>query len=99
MDAKPPIDTDRVDDAVLALLFLGLCERDRISGLARAWKSFDWAAMERLHQKGLIQDPVSRAKSVWFTAEGLQRGESLFYALFASPGEPKSTGQASRPAG
>lgn len=98
MDAKPPIDTDRVDDAVLALLFLGLCERDRISGLARAWKSFDWAAMERLHQKGLIQDPVSRAKSVWFTAEGLQRAEALFYALIARLGEPKSTGQASRPA-
>ena len=45
MDRKPPIDTDRIDDAVLALLLLGLCERDRISGLARAWKSFDWAAM------------------------------------------------------
>lgn len=90
MDPKPPIDTDRIDDAVLALLFLGLCERDRISGLARAWKSFDWAAMERLHQKGLIQDPVSRAKSVWFTAEGLQRAEALYYALFARPEEPGS---------
>jgi hypothetical protein len=88
MARKPPIDTDRIDDAVLALLFLGLCERDRISGLARAWKSFDWAAMERLHHKGLIQDPVSRAKSVGFTAEGLQRAEALYYALFATPEEP-----------
>ena len=26
---------------------------------ARTWKSFDWDAMERLHRKGLISDPVS----------------------------------------
>jgi hypothetical protein len=30
----------------------------------RTWKSFDWAAMERLYTKGLISDPVGKAKSV-----------------------------------
>jgi hypothetical protein len=83
MDPEPAIDTDRIDDAVLALLFLGLCERDRFTGAARAWKTFDWGAMDRLHQKGLIDSPRSKAKSVWFTDEGLKRAEALFYELFA----------------
>lgn len=40
------IDTDRIDDYVLALLLLG-----RHNG-QRVWKSFDWDAMDRLHKKG-----------------------------------------------
>ena len=55
------IDPDRIDEAVLALLFLG--RHDRV----RTWKSFDWATMERLHAKGLISDPVGKAKSAAFT--------------------------------
>ena len=39
------IDTDRIDEAVLALPWLGLHD-----GL-RAWKTFDWDAMGRLHAK------------------------------------------------
>lgn len=82
MKPEPSVDTDRIDEAVLALLFLGICERDRFTGLARAWKGFDWAAMERLYQKGLIHNPVGKAKSVYFTEEGLQRAERLFHELF-----------------
>ncbi len=52
------IDKDKIDDAVLALLYLTL-DRD-----GRAWKGFDWSAMNRLHQKGFIGDPVNKAKSV-----------------------------------
>jgi hypothetical protein len=85
MDAKPRVDTDRIDDAVLALLLLGICGRDRFSGAARAWKSFDWDAMDRLHEKSLIADPVSKAKSVWITEEGMQRAEALFQELFTRP--------------
>jgi hypothetical protein len=72
------IDTDRIDEAVLALLYLGLHDR------CRAWKGFDWAAMDRLHAKGLISDPVGRAKSVVFTEEGLREAERLFRELFAA---------------
>jgi hypothetical protein len=50
------IDTKRVDDAVLALLYLTLHDS------VRAWKSHDWDAMNRLHEKGLISDPVGKAK-------------------------------------
>ena len=70
------IDRDRIDDAVLALLFLG--HHDGI----RTWKSFDWTAMERLHTKGFISDPVSKAQSVAFTDEGLRQSEALFRKLF-----------------
>jgi hypothetical protein len=85
MRSQPSIDTDRIDEAVLALLFLGIWERNRFTGLARTWKSFDWAAMERLHEKGFIHDPVGKAKSVWFTEKGLERSEELFHALFGRP--------------
>jgi hypothetical protein len=70
------LDNDRIDEAVLALLFLG--RHDEI----RTWKSFDWAAMERLHTKGLVSDPVGKAKSVVFTEEGLRQSEELFRKLF-----------------
>lgn len=45
---KLVLDTDRIDDAVLALLHLGLHDG------SRAWKGFDWEAMNRLHEKGMI---------------------------------------------
>lgn len=83
MPPKPPIDFDRIDDAVLALLFLGICDTDRLSGLARARTCFEEEALDRLFEKGLIDDPTDNTKSVWFTQEGLKRAEALFYALFA----------------
>jgi hypothetical protein len=72
------IDTGRIDQAVLALLYLGLHDR------YRAWKGFDWDAMERLHEKGMISNPASKAKSVVFTEEGLREAERLFKELFAA---------------
>ena len=73
------LDTEKIDEAVLALLYLTLHERNR------AWKSFDWDAMNRLHEKGYITDPVGKAKSVALTDEGLREAERLFQALFAKP--------------
>ncbi len=70
------IDKDKIDDAVLALLYLTL-DRD-----GRAWKGFDWSAMNRLHEKGFIGDPVNKAKSVWLTEEGIARSEKLFREMF-----------------
>ncbi len=70
------IDRDKIDDAVLGLLWLTLHEE------RRAWKGFDWAALDRLHQKGLIEDPVNKTKSVILSDEGLRQSERLFRALF-----------------
>ncbi len=72
------IDTNRIDDAVLALMYLGLHGDDR------SWKSFDWDAMNRLHEKQLISNPASKAKSVMLTEEGKRRCEQLFRELFAA---------------
>jgi hypothetical protein len=80
---NPEIDTDRIDDAVLALMYLTLHPAERLSGQLRAWKSFDWDAMQRLHERGLIFDPVGKAKSVVLTDEGRRRCKELFHALFA----------------
>ncbi|MEX0708414.1 MAG: DUF6429 family protein [Woeseia sp.] len=69
-------DVDAVDESVLALAYLTLHDGVRV------WKSFDWDAMNRLHEKGFISDPVSKAKSVVLTEEGLKEAERLFNKLF-----------------
>ena len=71
------IDTDKIDAAVLALMLLGRHDGDR------AWKSFDWAVLDRLHAK-LISNPVGKAKSAMFTEDGLRQDEAHFNRLFAS---------------
>ncbi|MGN7870649.1 MULTISPECIES: DUF6429 family protein [Paracoccus] len=73
------IDRDKIDEAVLALLWLTLHDE------RRAWKGFDWDVLERLHARGLIADPVNKAKSVVLTDEGLRQSEELFRALFTRP--------------
>jgi hypothetical protein len=71
-------DKDKVDDAVLALLFLTQC------GDGRAWKGHDWDALGRLYEKGMILDPVGKAKSVVLTEEGEKRCEELFFKHFGT---------------
>jgi hypothetical protein len=75
LDYEP--DPDRIDQAVLALLLHGLHDE------ARAWKTFDWDALDRLHARGLISNPASRAKSVVFTDEGLEAALQAHRELFA----------------
>jgi hypothetical protein len=70
------VNEDKVDEAVLALLLLGLHDELRV------WKGFDWPAMNRLHEKGFISDPVGKAKSVILTPAGLAEAERLFKRLF-----------------
>ena len=73
------IDRDKIGEAVLALMWLTLHDE------RRAWKGFDWDVLERLHARGLIADPVNKAKSVILTDEGLRQSEELFRALFTRP--------------
>jgi hypothetical protein len=77
-------DKDKVDEMVLALLYLTMFEQGQYS--ARAWKSDDWDAMDRLHLKGYISDPKSKAKSVMMTDEGARRARELFERHFGSKG-------------
>lgn len=70
------IDNNKIDDALLALLFLTLDDA------GRAWKGFDWDTMNRLHAKGYIGDRVSKVKSIALTDAGVERSELLFHDLF-----------------
>jgi hypothetical protein len=71
-------DEDKVDEMVLALLFLTLHDA------GRAWKGHDWDALGRLHKKGLILDPVGKAKSVVLTEQGAKLCEELFRKHFCA---------------
>jgi len=66
------LDTAAIDDAVLALLYQTLHDHNRV------WKNFDWDVTNRLYERGTIDDPVNRAKSVVLTDEGLRESERLF---------------------
>ena len=73
------IDTDKIDETVLALLYLTLHDG------FRAWKGHDWDALDRLYLKGVIDNPVGKAKSVVLTDEGLSESRRLFKKLFERP--------------
>jgi hypothetical protein len=75
------LDTEKIDRVVLALLHLGLHDD------FRAWKSFDWDAMDRLYKKGFISNPVGKTKSVAFSESGLRESQRLLAELFAAAAE------------
>ena len=53
------LDHAKIDDAVLALLQLGLHDG------CRAWKGFDWDSLGRLHEQGYISDPVGEVGRIY----------------------------------
>jgi len=73
------IDEERVDEAVLALLYLTTF-KDKPNW--RAWKGHNWDSLGRLHQKGYISNPATKAKSVLLTEEGAKRSQDLFEKYF-----------------
>ncbi len=70
------VDEDRIDETVLALLYLTLHDD------CRAWKAMDFEVMNRLHEKGFIDSPINKTKSVRLTDEGLAQSRGLFEKLF-----------------
>jgi hypothetical protein len=72
------LDTEKLDDAALAILSLTLHDGDRV------WKGLDWAITDRLFEKGLIGDPKGKAKSLMLTKEGLARAEMVLRTMFAA---------------
>ena len=71
-------DQNKVDETVLALLYLTLHDYNH------AWKGYEWDVMNRLFEKGFIQNPRDKNKSVVLTEEGLRLSEALFQKLFLS---------------
>ena len=70
-------DDEKIDAAVLALMYLTLHDG------RRAWKSFPWDATDRLHERGLIDNPKTKTKSVVLSDEGLAEAKKSFRALVA----------------
>lgn len=76
-------DKDKVDDYTLALMYLvSRVEKHVFGETARAWKGFDWDTLNRLHEKGLIDNPVGKAKSVSFSEEGYEKSREFFHRFF-----------------
>jgi predicted transcriptional regulator len=70
MTRRTEIDEDKLSEVALAILSLTAHEE---FGVTRAWKGLDWALLNNLHQRGWIENPVGKQKSVVFT----QKGEAL----------------------
>lgn len=73
------LDKDKIDDAALAILSLTLHDGWRV------WKGVDWAITDRLHEKGFIEAPAGKAKSLVLTTQGLTRAQSALIELFGLP--------------
>lgn len=94
---EPVSDPERIDEAVLALLWLtAVTERRAHFKETWAWRGHDWDALGRLHEKGFIADPVGKAKRVYFTDEGLERSRALFEKLFCTPSHTDAPGSDSK---
>ncbi len=71
------LDTDKIDDAALAILSLTLHDGDRV------WKGIDWGITNRLFEKGLIHDPKNKAKSLRLTPEGVAHAREILAREFS----------------
>jgi len=69
-------DDRKIDEAVLAVLYLTLHDGNR------AWKTLDFDAMDRLHAQGFISNPAVHAKSVMLTEEGIAKAREVADKLF-----------------
>ena len=70
-------DERKIDEAVLALLYLTLHDGNH------AWKTIDFATLDRLQVQRFLFGTVTRAKSVVFTEKGLRAAEQLAAKQFA----------------
>ncbi len=73
------IDWSKVEEMTLALMHLTSFEEH---GGVRSWKGHNWEVLNRLHERGWISNPVSKAKSVVLTEEGARRANALFEKHF-----------------
>jgi membrane dipeptidase len=80
------LDEQKIDDATLTLLYLGLHNG------CRAWKGFDWDAMDRLHEDGCISNPRGKAHTDF---ERLRAGQvgAQFWSIYV-PGDVRDSGYA-----
>ena len=74
-------DKDKVDEMVLALLYLTSSQDEYAT---RAWKGLNGEAMDRLHEKGYIGDPRGKTPTVVLTEAGAKLSKELFFKYFGA---------------
>lgn len=79
MELPRNIDTEKLAEVAIALMWLTLHDTD-IS--PRVWKGIDWAVLDLLYEKGWIDNPKSKSKSVLITEKGQKLGEELLVKHF-----------------
>jgi len=72
-------DKDRVDEMVLALLYLTSTHNEYGT---RAWKGLDWGVLDRLHKKGYISDPKRKDATMLLSEAGARLSKELFFKYF-----------------
>ncbi len=84
MPLPPNLDEEKVSEAALAILGLTAFSSHHIT---RAWKGMDWDLLGLLFQKGWIEDPVGKSKSVVLTEAGERLASEFLVRHFerASP--------------
>ncbi len=74
------IDEEKLDEVVLALLYV---TKFKDGPNTRSWKSYAWSILNRLHEKGFIDNPKSKSKSVVLFESTEVDGEKLIKRYFA----------------
>ena len=70
---------EKLAEIALALLWLSAHGDEHYT---RVWKGLDWDVTNLLFEKGWIDDPKSKSKSVLLTEKGRELAEELFNKYF-----------------
>jgi len=81
MALLPNLNQEKLSEAALAILGLTAFRDHHI---VRAWKGMDWDLLDVLYQKGWIDDPKGKAKSVVLTDEGARLAEDFLQRHFGA---------------
>ena len=82
MPLPDTVDEQKLAEAALAILGL---TAHRFHTQTRVWKGLDWDLLAVLHERGWIEDPVGKAKSVALTEEGERLVNDLLERHFGRP--------------
>jgi hypothetical protein len=80
MPLPKDLDQDKLAEAALAILGL---TAHRFHTQTRVWKGMDWDLLAVLHERGWIEDPVGKAKSIALTEEGDRLRDEFLERLFS----------------
>ncbi len=74
------VDEQKLAEAALAILGL---TAHRFHTQTRVWKGMDWDLLAVLHERGWIEDPMGKAKSIALTEKGDRLREELLERHFS----------------